>query len=185
MRSRLKVWVGVMCALLLVGGGLFGRFTSHHVCQSCGAIAHDTEWQIPLTSVTLFHGDKITRSTPVSNTLGSLHLIPQGHSHEWLLAHGTGNGIMCALGSGGPTLMAVDFESIAELIRATHDSGDVAFRDRLIRCVFDRKTAGGVISLAITAPHQGFNDATTFSAWRKEQSARIEEFLPLEALDKH
>ena len=91
--------------------------------------------------------------------------------------HGSGNGIMCALGRGGDTLCAAISTHVAELVETANAAGHAEFTDRLARCIFDRKTANGVQAIAVEDSWRGLTDASAFEAWRQKHPALIERSL--------
>src|SRR5262249_24539975 len=87
-------------ALVLVCLTLWvGRYYSSSVCTKCAAIRATQEWQVPGTRITLFARSSES-DTPLSITLRTNRLVGP-HAHAWLGFHGSGNGVRCALGSGG------------------------------------------------------------------------------------
>lgn len=150
--------------LILAASAFYGRFTSLFVCRECGAVGRETEWQVPFTSLAVFR-DTAVEATPLSLTLQSLHRVPADHTHNWWLIHGSGNGIMCALGSGHGTFQAARSEDISQLIRTAHAAGQTDFADQLIRCAFQRDTAQGLWMMARRASLDGFPDSSTFDSW--------------------
>ncbi|RYD71032.1 MAG: hypothetical protein EOP84_25630 [Verrucomicrobiaceae bacterium] len=166
--------------LFAVGAAFFGKFTSFFVCRGCGAFAEEAEWQVPFTSLGVVRQMRI-ESTPLSLLLETSKRRSSSHTHDWWLVYGTGNGIMCALGSGHDTLQAAESEDVARLIRTAHAAGQTEFADRLIGCTFQRETASGVWMLATETSLRGFPDAANFEVWLRENSKLIDESLKSDA----
>jgi hypothetical protein len=91
--------------------------------------------------------------------------------------HGSGNGIMCALGRGYDTLQAAKSDNVSKLIEVAIAADQIEFSDRLIRSIFDRKTARGVYELALLSSSDGMPNAATFDQWRGSHAELIERTL--------
>jgi hypothetical protein len=177
-KSKLfKILLAVVLSLIIAVGALLGRQTSVFVCRHCGVSASESEWQIPFTSFTVFHESRHIVPSPLSTTLVSLAIVDTASPHDWILAHGVGNGVMCGLGVGGSAWACSRSERVAELVRAAHASGDSALRDQLIHCIFERDTAPVVHTLAESAPANAFSDASAFAAWRAEKAKLMHKLL--------
>ena len=165
-KTRIKQFVVVGACLVtitLVASALFGAFRFTSVCSRCGAIQDTTEWQIPLTSFTLF-SHASDRPSPVSTVLKSSGLVA-AHEHQWLFCSGGGNGVTCALGDGRHIRPAVESSGVATAIEASQQFGESQFRDRLLRDLFDPKTSEAVRGLGMSVPANGFPDASAFRDW--------------------
>ncbi len=177
MRSKRSAFALLAVVLVLLAcSALFGKFRSSYVCRKCGALARDTEWQTPFMAVALYRSDKTVEATPLSVTLSSIGLIAKDHAHDWWFISGSENGILCALGGGGKTAIAARMEETSRLIRAAHDSGETKFRDRLVRCIFQRATAMEVWNVALMWD-EAMRGGSGFSEWIKKHEAEIEEQL--------
>jgi len=176
-RSRKKIWVA--CAILAVVGlaasTLFGRFGFSSVCSRCGAIQDTTEWQIPLTSVTVFKLSS-EHASPVSTVLVSSGIVA-AHQHKWLFCQGAGNGVRCAIGEGRHIRPAVESDGVAAVIAASQRFGELEFRDRLLRALFDPKTSEVVWGLNI--PTNGFAEASAFRAWLSQETKSFDEIVTM------
>jgi len=130
--------IAIVCAFVAVVGltvsALFGRFGFTSVCSRCGAIRDTTDWQIPLTSITVFSLSS-THASPVSTILTSTGIIV-AHEHKWLFCQGGGNGVRCAIGAGRHIRPAVESDGVAAVIAASQRFGELQFRDRLLRALF-------------------------------------------------
>lgn len=177
MKSALRYLIPPAIAVVIVAAAAtIGRFTSFFVCRECGASARETEWQVPFTSFALYR-QMTSEPTPLSRTLQSLNRIPTDHVHNWWLIHGSGNGIMCALGSAHDTYQAARSSEVSQLIQAAHTAGDTEFADRLIQQAFRRETASGVWMLGVQASLDGLPDSSSFDAWRRDHAELIETSL--------
>jgi hypothetical protein len=86
-RKRITVVLAIVAVVVLAASAIFGRFGFTSVCSQCGAIRDTTEWQIPLTSVTIFsHSSE--HASPVSTVLTSSGIIAT-HQHQWLFCQGS------------------------------------------------------------------------------------------------
>src|SRR5215204_6449400 len=75
---------------------MMGPFGYTSVCNRCGALRSTTEWQLPMTSLTVFRSSTESES-PLSRVLLTNGIVA-AHSHQWLFAQGGGNGVKCAIG---------------------------------------------------------------------------------------
>src|SRR5258705_8395552 len=98
--TKKRIAIATTVALLILVGmsALFGAFGYSSVCRRCGLERRGTDWQIPLTSISVCKSSS-EKPTPVSVTLERNGTVGR-HEHDWLFIHGAGNGITCALGSG-------------------------------------------------------------------------------------
>jgi hypothetical protein len=83
-------------ALVLVAIVLFATFQSASTCSVCGCRRQAVDLQVPFLPITYGHFSSI-HETPLSQLGKQLKLVP-AHRHDWRLIHGSGNGILCALG---------------------------------------------------------------------------------------
>ena len=116
-----------------------GPFDYSSVCDRCGALRHTTDWELPFTEFTVF-----SQSTESSSPLSRLLLtnsIVLSHPHHWLFINGGGHGVKCAIGPGRHIRPAADSEEFAALLLTLHQLGQFAFRDRVLRGVFDPDTS--------------------------------------------
>ena len=177
MKSTRSQIVLATAVFILAVAALLGRSRSVYVCPRCGALEHQTEWFIPFTSVCVVEGRRQLAATPVSTTVAALGVIDRPTVHEWMLVHAVGNGAVCALGSGSSLYLSVKSQRVAELFRAAHETGDIGFRDELVRRTFRRDTSFLVYQLADSAPASAFADAEAFSAWRRDKAVEIQKLL--------
>lgn len=164
--TRLKrriAFVIPILALFLICSIFFGAFGFSSICTRCGAIRDTTDWQIPLTSVTLFRTSS-ERQTPVSAELLRSNVVVK-HDHQWLFISGAGNGVTCAIGEGRHIRPVVQSDGVASILDASERFGEVQFRERLVRLMFDPKTSEVVRGLGFSAPTNGFTDAAEFRSW--------------------
>jgi hypothetical protein len=141
-RKKRFLIVGASVLLIaLVASALFGRFGFTSVCSRCGEIRDTTEWQIPLTSVTVFSPSS-EHTSPVSTALTTSGIVA-AHEHQWLFCQGGGNGVTCAIGEGRHIRPVVQSDAVAAIIAASQRFGETQFRDRLLRALFDPKTSEG------------------------------------------
>ena len=171
--------IGIACAIFVLVGltasALFGRFSFTSVCSRCGAIRDTTEWQIPLTSVTLFRLSS-EHASAVSTVLASTGIVA-GHEHKWLFCQGNGNGVRCAIGEGRHVRPTVESAAVAAVIAASERFAELQFRDRLLRALLDPKTSEAVRGLG--TPTNGFADASAFRAWLAQETESFDATLAL------
>lgn len=167
-RKRRIAPVLAAVGLLLSGSALFGAFGFSSVCTRCGAIRDSTEWQIPLTRITIFRTSS-EHQTPVSTELLRSGVV-SNHEHQWLFSSGGGNGVICAIGEGRHIIPVVESSGVAAILAAGQRFGEVQFRDRLVRFIFDSKTSEAVRVLGLSAPTNGFTDATEYHAWLSREA---------------
>ena len=171
--------MGVAAATLVLLGlaAAFGRFSFTSVCSRCGAIRDTTEWQVPMTRISVFsHSSE--RASPVSAVLTRSGIVG-AHEHQWMFCQGAGNGVSCAIGEGRHIRPGVLSEGAAMVIGASQRFGELEFRDRLLRTLFDPKTSEAVRSLGMRAPTNGFPDASTFQTWLSRESESFDEMVAM------
>jgi len=134
-------------------------FDCSSVCDRCGALRNTTDWQIPMAEFTLF-----SHSTESESRLSRALLtnrIVQPHEHRWLFAHGGGRVLRsCAIGPGRHLRPLADSEEFARLVIALHNHGQSAFRDRLLRGVFNPHTSSLFRGLSFITLPEPITDAT-------------------------
>lgn len=175
-KRRIALVVAVV-ALLLVGSAFFGEFGFSSVCTRCGAIRDTTEWQIPLTRIPMFRTSS-ERQTPVSTELLRSSVVAK-HDHQWLFSSGAGNGVTCAIGEGRHIRPVVQSDGVASILDASQRFGEVQFRDRLVRLMFDPKTSEAVRGLGLSAPTNGFTDSTEFRSWLGRETEFFEDMVTM------
>jgi hypothetical protein len=97
------------------------------------------------------------------------------HRHQWILIHCGGNGICGGTGPGRSLAAAANSEEIAKLIEVTHRFGEVEFRDKLLRTLFDLRTTRAVQYLTIRVPEHGFADRSEFRAWIAHEAIEFDD----------
>ena len=166
----------VAASLIIALAILLGTSVSARICDHCGALADETHWYTPFTWLDVYHSGPRIAATPVSVTLTSLGLADAAAPHHWVLVHRLSIGGE-GLGVGHHLFVTVQSDRVAQLIRAAHVAGDAAFRDHLVRCVFQRETSTMLSHLAATAPVGAFSDAAAFKQWKRDKAAEIQRFL--------
>jgi len=156
---------------------VLGAFRFSSVCTQCGAIRETTEWQVPLTSITVYRHSS-EQATPVSTALVESGIIAQ-HEHRWLFSQGGGNGIRCAIGEGRHIRPVVQLDGVAVVISASQKFGELQFRDRLLHALYDPKTSEAVRGLGMNAPTNGFADGSFFRAWMTHESESFDENIAM------
>jgi hypothetical protein len=176
-RKRRTALVVGFAVLILAGSALFGAFGFSSVCTRCGSIRNTTEWQIPLTRVTLFRTSS-EHETPVSAELLRSGAVSR-HEHQWLFSSGGGNGVTCAIGQGRHIRPVVQSDSVASILAASQRFGEVQFRDRLVVLMFDPKTSEAVRGLGFSAPTNGFTDASEFRKWLGDETEYFDQMVTM------
>jgi hypothetical protein len=174
-RKRIAVAFAIVAVAVLAASALFGRFYFTSVCSQCGAIRDTTEWQIPLTRISVFRHSS-EHASPVSIVLSSGGIVP-AHEHQWLFCQGGGNGVTCAIGEGRHIRPVVESDGVAAVIAASQRFGDLQFRDRVLHALFDPKTAEAVRILGANAPTNGFPDVSVFRAWLAQETEFFDEMV--------
>lgn len=109
--------------LFLVAYVLFdGPFCYSSVCTQCGRRRYSRDWMVPFTRIKIGSVNNET-DTPLSTVLRQKNIVP-AHTHQWLFIHGSGNGIMCAIGSGS-TMLSSTNDEVANTISLLHDRGQI------------------------------------------------------------
>lgn len=175
--KKIAVAFAIVALVVLAASALFGRFGFTSVCSQCGAIRDTTDWQFPLTSVTVFsHSSE--HASPVSTVLTSSGIVAT-HQHQWLFCQGGGNGVKCAIGGGRHIKPVVESDDVAAIISASQRFGELQFRDRLLHALFDLKISEAVRGLGMNAPTNGFSDAPAFHAWLARESPSFDEMVAM------
>lgn len=166
--------IGLFAALvLLVTFTLIsGPFGYSSVCDRCGALRRTTNWQLPLTEFTVF-SSSTEADTPLSRVLVTNSIVPP-HTHHWLFGQGGGNGVRCAIGPGRHIRPAAESDEFAALVLALHQRGQIAFRDRVLRGVFDPDTSHLFRGLSFSS-HADTMSAAEMQGWIAEQSEFLDE----------
>jgi hypothetical protein len=95
--------------------------------------------------------------------------LNQSHSHDWVLIQGGGNGILCALGKGGPLDRNARSPTVVAFLHYTFQYRgrqeaqywlDMALTDR------DSKAVGDWLQWNLF-PETGFDSATEYDEWRQ------------------
>jgi hypothetical protein len=150
------------------------RFSYTSVCSKCGAEQHAQEWKFPGTEMTFFSHASVT-ATPLSRYLYSGSLVTK-HSHDWLFAHGGGNGIRCAIGDGNELWSIIEAPNSAKLLEAmrVYEGPDQArkFLNLALDPAVSRMDPWAMI---VAFPTNGFSDGAQYRAWLSENDFRSNE----------
>jgi hypothetical protein len=174
-RKRIAIACAIVAVVGLTVSALFGRFGFVSVCGRCGAIRDTTEWQIPLTSLTVFRLSS-EHASSVSEVLTRTGIVA-AHEHKWLFCQGGGNGVRCAIGEGRHIRPAVESDGVAAVIAASQRFGELQFRDRVLRALFDPKTAEAVRGFGTLT--NGFADASAFRLWLSQETESFDETVAI------
>ena len=177
-RKRVAVAFAIAALVVLTASALFGRFGFSSVCSQCGVMRDTTEWQIPLTRISVFRHSS-ENATPVSIVLSRGGIVPT-HEHQWLFCQGSGNGVGCAIGEGRHIRPSMESDGVAAVIAASQRFGDLQFRDRVLHALFDPKTSEAVLGLGMNAPTNGFSDASVFHAWLTQETPSFDEMVAMD-----
>jgi hypothetical protein len=148
------------------------RFYYDSFCSQCGAYKWSLDWQLPHSEICFF-----SHST-VAETSLSLYLVSSGtvqsHKHNWIFAHGGGNGIRCALGDGDSIRSSAASPKVVRFLEATRVfGGNDEFRENL-RLTFDRDHSLTIRMLANSMPTNGFPTKAAYRSWIEEQAIWVE-----------
>src|SRR5204862_7917866 len=116
------------------------------------------------------------RESPVSRVLLSSGLVP-AHEHQWLFSHGGGSGIRCALGKGHEIWRTTTSPEVARLVASVNRYGDRHAKDQIVSLIFNPDTAHTVRTMALSAPANGFTQASDYAAWLATESVMLKERL--------
>lgn len=161
------VTIGIS-VIFITGVALFSTFHSTSVCSICGCRSRAVDFEFPFVPVTYWRHRR-TEETPLSIAMQRLYLIGP-HSHEWKLNHGSGNGIMCALGSGSGLDRNARSETVVSFITDTNryrgskeaaEWCETALHDRKSRAVHDWLQFQ-------TFPDAGCDSVESYTEWRKK-----------------
>jgi len=87
--------------------------------------------------------------------------------------------VTCAIGEGRHIRPVVQSDGVASVLAAGQRFGEVQFRDRLVRLMFDSKTSEAVRGLGLCAPTNGFTDATEFHTWLSRETEFFDEMVTM------
>jgi hypothetical protein len=178
MRPSPKNLVGLAFLGLAAGAFvLFGTFGSSSVCGGCGAVQRSTEWQIPFTSVTYWESTFVVQ-TPLSAVVARVGLPPCA-PHNWLFAHGSGNGVMCAISDGRHIHQAAASPQVAAFVSAVSQYRGPTEARRWVKMILDPAASRDVRSLVVVSniPESGFADREAFERWWQEHRDFIDPLL--------
>lgn len=172
-RRSPRRWLACGAIGLAVIAAFYGHYGYRSVCSQCGLMHWNHEWQIPFTRVTLIrHSSDL--DTPVYQALRRAGLVPK-HDHQWKFIARGGNGVACAIGRGQHIYPSVTSDAVARLIQAAGDFGEVQFRDKLVRELFNPDTSVEVCSLGVRVPTNGFTQVSELQAWIAEYEELFDE----------
>ena len=173
LRKRVAGLGAVGVAVVLAVGAWYGRFVSISVCDACGAEESTTEWQIPLTGVTYWRSTHI-RQTPLSTAISRNGLAP-GHTHTWQYVHGSGNGIMCAVGSGGRVFTSLRYPAVATFIDGVARYQGVARARKWTAALLDVNRSNDTLSMILfeDVPEGGFTSREQFERWWQQHGKNL------------
>jgi hypothetical protein len=168
----LGVVLGIVAALLP-----FSTFQSASVCSRCGCRSSAIDFQLPMIPLTYWR-HRTTEQTPFSIVVGDLALC-EPHSHEWKLIQGGGNGILCALGSGGNLNRNVRSKEVAAFIKDTNRyRGKPEALTWLKTALDDRDSkAFGDWLQSKSFPENGHPLRTDYEEWRERADKEWPEFV--------
>jgi len=171
--NRRRRWLASGAICFTVIAALYGHYGYVSVCRQCGLLHRTHEWQIPFTRVTLVRNSS-DLDTPVYQAMKRAGLAPK-HDHQWSFIAGGGNGVTCAIGRGRYIYPSARSDAVARLIQAAGDFGEVQFRDKLVRALFDPDTSVEVWGLGLRAPTNSFTKASDLHEWIAEHIEMFDE----------
>lgn len=174
-KKRVFFFCGIIVLVVIIASATFGAFRYSSVCTTCGAIQNTTEWQIPLTTIGIFHHSS-QRPTSVSTTLLRSGVVGM-HEHQWLFSQGGGNGVRCAIGGGRHIAPVVQSGGVAAVIAASQQFGVLQLRDKLLHALFDPRTSEAVRVLGANVPTNGFPNASALHAWVEQEMEIFDEMV--------
>jgi hypothetical protein len=171
---RRRVLITVLLAALLACGASFATFSGAWYCAHCAKSRQTLDWQLPFTEVTYWRSESLA-STPLSELLASHGLI-RGAQHEWLFAHGGGNGVLCALGRGQSLGSLAGSPRVVALLRhLLAVEPDVA--RRWVQLVLTDRNAGSALLRSLQDsgfPEPGFSEPEAFQSWWDSHQSALE-----------
>ena len=168
--AKRSIYAAAACLLLLPVLAWYGAFSYCSICTSWGEEQFATDWQIPLTRLTLWRS-RSERDTPLSRVVSRNGLATPG-AHAWLFAQGSGNGAMCAIGDGR-FLNCNHSDDVAAFVEAVAKFQSVGeARLWLGRLLDPRQSqeAANVIRAA-DVPAGGFGSRAQFESWQKAEAS--------------
>jgi hypothetical protein len=177
-------WRGIRHPALIGGAVIvvpailfFATFSSLSVCAICGCRCHTWDHQLPLTSLTYFRHRHV-EATPLSDLVERLRLTPK-HTHDWKLIHGGGNGVMCAIGSGGDLDRNARSERVVSFIEDTERYDGRAEASQWFKTALHERDSKALSYWLLYEryPEEGFVDSASYAAWRESADPRWPEVV--------
>ena len=162
--------IATLAAAILCGE----PFAYYSVCDVCGAMRNTWDWRTPLTELTVF-SRSIVNETTLSRVLLTNSIV-QPHAHHWLFGQGGGHGVKCAIGPGRHIYPAAESAEFASLVLDLHRRGEIGFRDRVLRGVFDPETSRMFRNLSFHAPQTAMS-AAEIRDWITEEFEHLDQMV--------
>ena len=178
MKPSAKKFTGL--ALLAVALGacvLFGTYGYASVCGNCGVIRRTTEWQIPFTPIAYWRSESVSQ-TPFSKALAKQQLVTC-KQHNWLFAHGSGNGVGCEIGEGRHLSSAVGSPAVAGFVEAVNRYQGPHEAQRWVKLLLnpDQSLRTYAAIFGSGAPDAGFDSQSAFDLWWRGNREFLAEIL--------
>jgi hypothetical protein len=170
----LLIFIGLLCGMALLR---WSTFRSIAVCRDCGQLRSTVDYQLPLLPITYWRHSG-TKHSPLSTTAAQLGLT-SAHAHRWTLIHGGGNGILCALGTGGELHATADSRRVAAFIADTNDHRGRNEALEWIHRALDDSNHQAVLNWVVQSdfPEQGVDTSLGYEAWRESADPKWPEWL--------
>ena len=169
----MKIVICLVIAAALSLGVLASTFRYSSVCGQCGAVLRATDWQLPLSRTTWLHTSP-EKDTPLSRCLQTNSIVA-AHQHQWIFCHGGGNGMRCALGTGGFIEATAESAEVACLIATLSKFQEHEFRDRMLTNIFNPRMSRVVESISRTATN--FSSRESLRAWIDSEADTFDKML--------
>lgn len=175
MKKHIKKIALALTVLVVLGmAALFGRFGGVSACHHCGALKYETRWEVPFMCQWCYFYQEHLEETPLSRCLSTDPAIAS-RPHQWIFIHGGGNGIKCALGSGGPVFSVACDPHMAQEAEASQQYADPEFHRQLVHAMLCPESAQLMGMAGYEMPEGGITSREAFLAWRKEGQENLAE----------
>jgi len=162
-------------ALVIGAIALFATFQSLSTCSLCGCRGHSIEFQLPFTDVTYCRIQNV-QQTPLSQVGKQLALV-SAHRHDWKLIHGSGNGIMCAIGRGADLDRNARSTQVASFVADTARYRDRVEAARWFKTALDARNSKAVFDWLLDYPEHDMGTSQDYEKWRARADHDWPEFV--------
>ena len=176
------MWRAIILLLFILFLGAVAAFSTFHsvsVCGVCGCQNQKVEFQLPFIPLTYWRSQSVS-ATSLSTLAQNLNVTPP-HTHDWKFIHGGGNGILCALGSGGDIAQNSRSPQVVSFLADTHRYRDKQEATHWFQTALHATNARPLRQwlLVTQFPESGYDLSADYEAWRERADAEWPELLEM------